>query len=36
MKEHKKKINIPASVKERLRNISIQTGKEYQSVLRPE
>jgi hypothetical protein len=26
--------NIAASVKERLRNISTQTGKEYQSVLR--
>ena len=34
MKEQKEKINIAASVKERLRNISIQTGKEYQSVLR--
>jgi predicted nucleotidyltransferase component of viral defense system len=26
--------NISASVKERLRNISIQTGKEFQNVLR--
>ncbi len=34
MKEQKKIINIAASVKERLRHISTQTGKEYQSVLR--
>ncbi len=34
MKERKEIKNIAASVKERLRNISTQTGKEYQSVLR--
>lgn len=34
MKEKKEIINIAASVKERLRNISIQTGKEYENVLR--
>jgi predicted nucleotidyltransferase component of viral defense system len=34
MKERKEIKNISASVKERLKNISTQTGKEYQSVLR--
>ena len=34
MKEKKEIKNIAASVKERLRNISIQTGKEFQSVIR--
>ncbi|HOJ19761.1 MAG TPA: nucleotidyl transferase AbiEii/AbiGii toxin family protein [Ignavibacteriaceae bacterium] len=34
MKERKEIINISASVKERLRNISNQTQKEFQSVLR--
>lgn len=34
MKERKEIKNIAASVKERLRNISTQTGKEFQSVLR--
>jgi len=34
MKQNKEIKNIAASVKERLRNISTQTGKEYQSVLR--
>lgn len=34
MKERTEIKNIAASVKERLRNISTQTGKEYQSVLR--
>lgn len=34
MKERKEIKNIAASVKERLRNISTQIGKEYQSVLR--
>lgn len=34
MKERKEIKNIAASVKERLRNISIQAGKDFQSVLR--
>jgi len=34
MKQKKELENISASVKERLRNISIQTGKVYQSILR--
>lgn len=34
MKEKKEIKNIAASVKERLRNISIQSGKEFQSVVR--
>ncbi|MCJ7552533.1 MAG: nucleotidyl transferase AbiEii/AbiGii toxin family protein [Ignavibacteriaceae bacterium] len=34
MKENKEIKNIAASVKERLKNISIKTGKEYQSVIR--
>ncbi|MBX3008318.1 MAG: nucleotidyl transferase AbiEii/AbiGii toxin family protein [Melioribacteraceae bacterium] len=34
MKERTEIKNIAASVKERLRNISTQTAKEYQSVLR--
>ncbi len=34
MKENKEIKNIAASVKERLRNISIQLGKEFQSVVR--
>ena len=34
MKQKKELKNISASVKERLRDISIQTGKEFQSILR--
>ncbi len=34
MKERKEIKNIAASVKERLRNISMQAGKDFQSVLR--
>lgn len=34
MKQKKEIKNIAASVKERLRNISIQTGKEFQSIVR--
>lgn len=33
MKENKEIKNVAASVKERLRNISVQNGKEYQSVV---
>ena len=34
MKEKRETINIGASVKEQLRNIASQSGKEYQSVIR--
>lgn len=34
MKKQKSISNIPASVRERLRNVSIQSGKEFQSVIR--
>ena len=34
MKQKKELKNISASVKERLRNISVQSGKEFQSILR--
>jgi predicted DNA-binding protein len=34
MKQKRKLKNTSASVKERLRNISTQTGKEFQSILR--
>lgn len=34
MKEKREIKNISASVKERLKNISTQTGKEFQSILR--
>jgi predicted nucleotidyltransferase component of viral defense system len=34
MKKQKSISNIPASVRERLRNVSIQSGKEFQNVIR--
>ncbi|MGE5410114.1 MAG: hypothetical protein ACM3MI_04070 [Clostridiales bacterium] len=34
MKKQKSISNIPASVRERLRNVSIQSGKEFQSIIR--